>query len=226
MQKCLLKSCALLLSMGLLSSCDQADERFRGFVDVVVDNQEVVYLFDPKSIKEVDSGSWKYFMTIKKQLDGYILQEAKTDCSKKFATEDGTFFPYDDNKSQQLFKGYSLPNFQKDAHISAMISEVCKDKPVSANDSKAKDTDVTKSAPDQSMDAVTIEHHSGEGFLTKEVSALYAIHPDSDGVVFLKKGLEITVTGISSDKKYYRVKCKSIQDPLFVSTDSVALLGG
>lgn len=63
------------------------------------------------------------------------------------------------------------------------------------------------------------------GFLMKDVSAKMNLNDENDSGISLKNGTEISVTGKSSDDKFYEVSTSAINQPLYVPLDSVALFG-
>lgn len=63
------------------------------------------------------------------------------------------------------------------------------------------------------------------GFLMKDVSAKMNLNDENDSSISLKNGTEISVTGKSSDDKFYEVSTSAINQPLYVPLDSVALFG-
>lgn len=138
--------CIPIVCMLALSSCEKKEPDFPGFSPVNIEGEDVIYLYDPKSITDADASVGKDFLFIKKLSDGYILQKGYTDCKSSLITDDGSFYAYKDKGKAQPFKGSILSDIKKDIHITALIKEICKGKeePVASNEKGDMDTEIIK----------------------------------------------------------------------------------
>lgn len=79
--------------------------------------------------------------------------------------------------------------------------------------------------PEDTKIVTIIKENKKDAFLVTEANARYSLSDDDDRIVVLKQGLEVDVTGVTSDKKYYEIKNKSIKEKLYVPSESIGLIG-
>ena len=158
---------------------------------------------------------------IKKLADGYILQEAATNCSERLVTQDGNFYSSKSSEPKP-FEGSSNKgewfDANKDPQLMALIEYVC------GNDIKDK----RKSGQDERDAALlnkieVIPQKKTSGFLTRDVKARVMPGQDGPSDVNLPNGKPVMVSGKSKDNKWYEIKNPLSAGTLYVPIDSIAI---
>ena len=220
----LLHSISLLPLMIALTACDDSGKKFPGFTQIEVPGEEVVYLYDPSSVKEGAKATG--FLLLKKLKDGYIIQSAETDCKEILFTKDGFFYSYStDEKKESPGSGKAF-KIEGDPHYRMLIKAVCKS-PLSesaaeggflAKDAKPAGLEIEEVKP------VEIKARARQsGFLLKESKAQKSIHQESQGDITIANGSEVFVTGVSSDDAWLEVEYKDVQGKLYIRAENVAV---
>lgn len=88
-----------------------------------------------------------------------------------------------------------------------------------------EDQQSSSAYPDDTKIVTILKEEKRDAFLVTEANARYSLGNDDERVVVLKKGLEVDVTGVTSDKKYQEIKVKSIKEKLYVPSESIGVIG-
>ena len=226
--------------MLLAASCDGGDksEKFPGFLPVKWDGKTTDYLYEKDSIvyEENNASSFKLIRKIK---DGYILQNAYTDCIDKVATENGTFYSYSGGAPEEFEGSVSTNRFfsvQEEPQLRGVIKSVCKKEPQEppqvkeesdtlSSDQKTLLNDTEKENPLVSSTKelepeIKINKKSQTGFLTAETDANVLIGSDAD-TVKLTNGTQVKITGISDDGQWLEIDRDG--STLYVPSGNVAV---
>ena len=135
----------------------------------------------------------------------------------------------------QEFTGYKLlcfPDVHRSCHCASSIpfpvvfdEQIKVKKIISPNNFDA----YVEMEPEEELEPIAtisvVKISKKSGFLMKDVSAKMNLNDENDSGISLKNGTEISVTGKSSDDKFYEVSTSAINQPLYVPLDSVALFG-
>lgn len=198
-----------------LTACDNDAKKFPGFKPVEVPGQDVVYLYEEASLDKRSAayheGVFSAFTLLKKVQDGYIIQEASTDCSEHLNTKDGYFYAYKDNIRKE-YPGSGKPfEIGNDLHLKMLLKEVC----------VQKDRDLPQTIASQYDIVHIIPHNNGsQGFLTKDTQAKKSLK-NAHGAVAIKNGSEVVIHGASNDGKWIEIEYKAYKK-LYVPVENVA----
>lgn len=136
-------------------------------------------------------------------LEQYVKELAQKNISQEITYEEKEF--NEENKSGSKIEGHVAQET-----VSSDLNEVI-------------DTNVNESSNSQKPPVSVIKQSEKSGFLARDIDALLDISNENSAEIALKSGVDVKVTGKTSDDKYFEILTKIVNQPLFVPIDSVAL---
>ena len=121
-----LKFFAVAMPLALmLSACDKQEDKFAGFTAVGTDKKAAKFYLDTNTVKRNRSG-WVSFNMVRDLTDGYVIQNAETNCDNRFFTLEGVKYRQD-GTSQEKFAAetITLPSDNDNADVTALVTMAC-----------------------------------------------------------------------------------------------------
>lgn len=205
-----------LVSLTLLSACNDDEKKFPGYKAVEVPSEKTIYLYDPSSIVSESlikaKNVKKDFQLIHKLEEGYAIQNASTDCGQFLAIEDG-FYYSDKGNERKEYPGSGKPfDIGTDRHLRMLIKAVCGTDKI--------ETDIAV----ETVSPLAIEHHEKKaGFLTKESHARTDLNDSKSETLFIKNGSEVTVIGVTSNGEWLEIEYSRHAGKLYIRAENVAV---
>lgn len=120
-----MKLIALMLAVVFtLIACGKQEERFAGFTPIGADEKTTKFYIDSNTVKRSRKGTVS-FNLIRVLSDGYVIQNAITDCKSSFESLEGVKYR-EDGTSSEAFAAETLALPAKDnADITALVTMTC-----------------------------------------------------------------------------------------------------
>ncbi len=90
----------------MLTACDKQEDKFAGFTAVGTDKKTAKFYLDTNTVKRNRSG-WVSFNMVRDLTDGYVIQNAETNCDNRFFTLEGVKYRQD-GTSQEKFAAETI----------------------------------------------------------------------------------------------------------------------
>ncbi|MDP3876030.1 MAG: hypothetical protein Q8Q50_03525 [Methylobacter sp.] len=109
----------------MLTACDKQEEKFAGFSAVSMDQKTANFFIDTNTIKRSRNGTVSFNM-IRKLSEGYVIQNASTDCENDLKSLEGVKY-LEDGTSQERFASetFALPPNKDNTEVVALVTLAC-----------------------------------------------------------------------------------------------------
>lgn len=126
----------LFFILVFITSCNKQEnqknsEKFSGFTAVGANKENPLFYFDKNTAKQALDGTIAFNM-IKVLPDGYVIQNAQTDCKNSFNSFEGVKFRNDGTSQEKFAAEYIAPSFN--AQINGLVTTVCSTGNYQSND--------------------------------------------------------------------------------------------
>ena len=121
-----LKFLAVAMPLALmLSACDKQEDKFAGFTAVGADKKVAKFYLDTNTVKRNRSG-WVSFNMVRDLTDGYVIQNAETNCENRFTSLEGVKYRQD-GTSQEKFSAetITLPADKDNVDVTVLVKMAC-----------------------------------------------------------------------------------------------------
>ncbi|MEI6746865.1 MAG: hypothetical protein WCL34_12955 [Methylococcaceae bacterium] len=119
-----LKFFAVAIPLALiLTACDKQEDKFAGFTAVGTDKKAARFYLDINTVKRNRSG-WVSFNMVRDLTDGYVIQNAETNCDNRFFTLEGVKYRQD-GTSQEKFASETVTLPTDNADVTALVKMAC-----------------------------------------------------------------------------------------------------